>query len=140
MKNFKQLVLVFLVATATLVSCNKDDDSSSAAIEGKWEYTQETNELGVLEDYSHTVGCNKDYVEILAGGVLNDVYYETYADVVCDESIYTAAWSRSGNTLTVTGFGESNTAEILELTQTTLKVKYTDPDDGSTYITVHTRR
>ncbi|CAM3627739.1 lipocalin family protein [Flavobacterium gelidilacus] len=139
MKKFKKLVLLFLAATVTLVSCNKDDDKE-ASIEGSWEYSQETNFTGELVAYQHTADCNKDYVQILAGGVIKDFYYETFGSVVCEESIYEAAWARSGNNLTITDSGETYTSEILELTDTTLKLKYTDPDDDSVDITVFTRR
>ncbi|WP_339837586.1 hypothetical protein, partial [uncultured Flavobacterium sp.] len=56
MKKFKQVVLLFLVATVTLVSCNKDDDKE-ASIEGKWEYSKEgtiVNGTESLSDYQHT--------------------------------------------------------------------------------------
>lgn len=139
MKKFKQLVLLFLVATVTLVSCDKDDDNE-ASIEGSWEFSQESNDAGVLEAYEHTAGCNKDYIQILAGGAFKSFVYETYGTVVCEESIYTAIWSRSGNNLTVTNSGESSTIEILELTNTTLKVKEVDSVDNSIYISVFTRK
>jgi hypothetical protein len=139
MKKFKQLVLLFLLASVALVSCNKDDDEA-AAIEGSWEFTQESNDAGVLEAYEHTAGCNKDYVQILAGGTFKSFIYETYGSVVCEESIYTATWVRNGNNFTVTNSGESSTLEILELTGTTLKIKEIDSVDGSVYITVLTRK
>lgn len=139
MKKFKQLVVLFLVATVTLVSCNKDDDNE-ASIEGTWEYAQETNENGLLEAYVHTADCNKDYVQILAGGIIKDYYYETYGNVVCNESIYTAAWSRNGNNLVVTDENETYTSEIVELNDSTLKIQSVNDSNGLTYVTVFTRR
>lgn len=142
MKKFKQLVLLFLVASVTLVSCNKNDDNEEevpvATIEGKWEYTQETNDAGQLVAYEHTAGCNKDYVEIIAGGTIKDVSFYKNSTGNCVEDSFTANWSRNGNVITVTSNGISSTAEIMELTNTTLKVKTVDGSD--TYITVHTRR
>jgi hypothetical protein len=139
MKKFKQLVLLFLVASVTLVSCNKDDDEAAAALEGKWEYTQETNDVGVLEAYQHTPGCNKDYTEILAGGTIRDYSYDENGSG-CEEYIYSATWTRSGNNISVTDSGETFTSEITELTATTLKIKSTDPLDSSVFITVYTRK
>ena len=142
MKKFKQLALLFLAVSVTLVSCNKDDDEA-AALEGKWEYSKEgsiINGQELLIDYQHTSGCNKDYSEIIAGGILKDVYYESNGAGGCDEFIDTLNWSRNGNTITVSDSGFSTTGEIVELTNTTLKTKYTDPDDGSIFITVFTRK
>ncbi|WP_339839228.1 lipocalin family protein, partial [uncultured Flavobacterium sp.] len=85
-------------------------------------------------------GCNKDYSEIIAGGTLKDVYYESNGAGGCDEFIDTLNWTRNGNTITVSESGFSTTGEIVELTNTTLKTKYTDPADDSVYITVFTRK
>lgn len=141
MKEIKNFVVLFVVATMVLFSCDKKDDDA-ASIVGKWQYAKEgtiVNGSEVLVDYNHTPGCSKDYIEVIDGGVLKDVYYDSNGAGGCDETIDTAAWTRNGNTLTVTAFGESSTVEISELTQTTLKVKYTDPSDGTMYVTVHTR-
>lgn len=135
MKNFKQLVLVFLVATVTLTSCNNDDDSSSASLIGAWEFSQESNQSGVLEDYEHTPDCTKDYIEFLSDGALKSYFYGSFGPVVCQEFIDEATWVRVGNTITITEDTETYEAEILELTDSTLKLKSLDDD-----ITVYTRK
>ena len=137
MKNFKQLVMLFLVATVSLTSCNKDDNND-ASIEGKWEYSQETNDEGNLVAYEHSSGCDKDYTEFIAGGVFRDVYFYKDLDLNCVQENFNATWSRSGSTITVTNSGDTYTSQILELTDTTLKIKSVDGTDE--YITVYTRR
>lgn len=141
MKKFKQLVLLFLVASVTLVSCNKDDDKE-ASIEGSWEFSKVGTLVSgqeFLVDYDHTTGCSKDYTEIIAGGTVKDHYFEDLGNG-CEEGIDNGTWSRSGNNITVNFSGEVTTAEILELSSTTLKLKATDPDTGDVYLSVLTRK
>ena len=137
MKNFKKLVLLFVVATVSLVSCNKDDDNEASLI-GAWEFSQESNESGDLEDYEHTVDCAKDYIEFLNEGVLNSYFYGSFGPVVCQEYIDSAAWVRNANTITITDATETYEAEILELSDTTLKLKSLDASDD--YTIVYTRK
>lgn len=142
MKNFKKLVLLFLVASTTLVSCNKDDDSSSGSIEGSWEFSKVGTIIAgeeFLVDYDHTPGCNKDYTEIIAGGTLKDHYFEDNGSG-CEEGIDNGTWSRSGNNITVNFNGDVSIAEILELSSSTLKLKATDSDTGEVYLSVAIRK
>lgn len=138
----KKLLLFVSVLTLGLTSCSSDDDSSSSdSIEGTWEWSKEgtiVNGEEFLYDYDHFCDNKKDYVQILSGGVIKEVWYETD----CTEDVWQANWSRNGNTLTVTDGTDSVSGEILELTNTTLKLKYTETFDGTTYINVdvYTRR
>lgn len=143
MKQIKQLMLLFLVASTTLVSCNKDDDGDSGAIEGKWEFTKVGSIVAgqeALIDYpDHTPGCTKDYTEILVGGTVKDYYY-TDNGSGCEESIDNGTWTRDNNNITVNFSGEVTVAEILELSNTTLKLKSTDSDTGEVYLVLFTRK
>ena len=140
MKNLKSLVLLFLVATVSLVSCNKDDDDATptaTTFEGKWQYSKEgaiVNGQEVLTNYVHASGCTKDYVEFLSAGVFKD---HSFFGASCEEDVFTGTWSKNGSMVTVTADGDSSTAEIIELTATTLKVKYTDA--GTVFVDVYTR-
>jgi len=133
-------VLFLFVSTLVLglTSCNKDDDkSNSASIEGKWEYFQEGVLVGAqefLEAYEHECETKKDYVEFLAGGIMNDVTY--WND--CSEDTSIGVWVKNGNTLAIAIEGESVNAEILTLNNETLKVKATV--EGVTFIQVFRRR
>lgn len=142
MKKFKQLVLLFLVTSATLVSCNKDDDGDSASIEGSWEFSKTGFIVGgveQLDDYENTSGCNKDFIEIKSGGMLSDHYFEDLGSG-CEELIDNGTWTRDGDNFTLNYTDEVVSGKILELSNTTLKVKATDPDFNIEAIIVFTRK
>ena len=139
----KKILLFVSFLAISLTSCSKDDDSSSdggstpAAIEGKWAFSKEGAIVGgneTLFDYAHECATKKDYVELVAGGVANDVYYPS--DCVAETT--TGTWTRSGNNVTLNVGGISQTAEIVVLDATTLKVKYTE--SGMTMLQVYTRQ
>ena len=139
----KKILLFVSFLAIGLTSCSKDDDSSSdggstpAAIEGKWAFYKEGAIVSgneVLVDYAHECATKKDYVELVAGGTVNDVYYPS--DCVAD--VTTGTWTKSGNNVTITAGGITQTAEIVILDATTLKVKYTEA--GMTMLQVYTRQ
>lgn len=145
MKKFKQLVLLFIVATVALVSCNKDDDSGSGSIEGSWELSKVGSVVDgqeVLIDYpGHTAGCTKDYVEFKSGGVAVEHYfYDDNDGSGCYEEADSASWTKDGNTLTITYADSVQIGEILELSGSTLKVKTTDSDTQEIIIIVYSRK
>jgi len=129
----KKLLILFLsIATSGLLLTSCSDDDESASINGKWEFYQTGFSFGgqeELELYEHAEGCNKDYLEFLSGGVLNEVSYFN-AGEGCEESSEQSLWSKNGNTLTVTIGGESQDATILTLDATTLKIAITEDLEG----------
>ena len=136
MKNFKQLVMLFLIATIGIVSCSKDDDGGEASIEGKWELFKNGTIISgneELELYEHTEGCTKDYVEIKVGGTGSEHVFENNG-TGCEDYDDTFTWTRNGNSLTLNYDGDVVTAEILGVTSTTLKIKFVDVDE--VFITV----
>lgn len=127
MHNLKKLFLPFVFVLLALSSCSKDDPQPAVVaipLEGKWQFEKEGEMVGseeILDDYSHTAGCTKDYTEILPGNVIKDHYFE---NPDCQETIDTGTWSRNSNTFLLTYPGESAiNATILALTYTTLKIK-----------------
>lgn len=134
----KKLLILFLsVATSGLLLTSCSDDDESASINGKWEFYQTGFSFGgqeELEFYEHSEGCNKDYLEFLGGGVLNDVSYFNNGES-CEEFSDQGSWSKNGNTLTVTYDGETYVATIVTLDSTTLKISISD-DTGGIPITV----
>ncbi len=142
MKKIKELVLLFLVASVTLVSCNKDDDGDSASIEGSWEFSKTGFVVGgveQLENYENTAGCNKDFIEVKSGGMLTDHYFEDQGSG-CVEQIDNGTWTRDGDNFTLSYTDEVVNGKILELSDTTLKIKATDPDFNIEAIVVFTRK
>jgi hypothetical protein len=130
MKKLVVLFLSVLTSGALLTSCSDDNEGSS--IEGKWEFYQEGfsfNGQEQLEPWDHEEGCDKDYIEFLGGGVLNEVSYFNDGES-CEESSEQSLWSKNGNTLTVTIGGESQDATIATLDATTLKIVITEDFEG----------
>lgn len=143
MKNLKILLMLFLVATATLVSCNKDDDSSSGSIEGNWQFYKYGSfflEQEILLDHEHTAGCNKDFIEIKSGGAIVDHYfYDDGNGDGCYEENVSGTWVKEGNSFFATYSGYTQGGEILELSQTTLKIKITDSNTNNVGVIIFTR-
>ena len=132
-------ILTLCLGIAMFTSCSSDDDSSSSSssIVDSWEYSKEgaiVSGQEVLADYENDCASKKDYIQFNENGTLGDFYY--WSD--CEEDYTAGSWSQNGNTVTVTMDGETQTATILDLTSTTLKVSYVE--DGYTYLQVFTRK
>ena len=141
MKKLKVLFLSLLALT-TIVSCSKDDDndsSTSASIEGKWEFTQEGESLTSLEPAENEGNCGLDITEYISGGEFKETYYYMNNEE-CKSYNDSGTWSKNGNTLTkkYTNDDEPDTYEIIELSQTTLKLK--EIDEEGTWYTVYKRK
>ena len=141
MTKFKKNILLLPLIFFGLYSCSKSDPTPEAvtvSIEGKWQYTKVgtiTNNQEVLTDYQHTAGCTKDYIEILAGGVLKS---HEFNNPNCQETISTGTWTKNNNSVTVSYPNQPTlNGEIMELTSTTLKEKFIN--SGITDVEVLTR-
>lgn len=125
----KNLVLFLSVMTIGLLctSCSKDDaPQEEASLIGKWEYFKEgtiVNSVETLENYEHSSGCTKDNLEYKTNNNYSDILYENSPTTNCDESIYNATFSKSGNVITITHPSETFTQTILSLTSTELKIQ-----------------
>ena len=128
MFKLKKLFLISTILTLGLSSCSKNDSSAetpAVSIEGKWQYTKEglsINNPEVLTDYGHASGCSKDYIEILPGNTIKVHYFN---NPNCEENVNVGTWNRNNNSF-VTTYSDQTVinAEIVELTNTTLKIKY----------------
>lgn len=142
---------MFLTAGLMLTSCSSDDDNNndesngggnggnvSGKLEGKWIPSQYGESLNTLEVYEHSEGCAKDYVEVIAGGILKDVYYE---EETCEKDENTLTWTRSGNIFTFGDGEDVIVTEIISLTNKELILKIIDIEDleGANHYTVFTR-
>ncbi len=118
----KKLAILFIALTASLTSCNNDDDATTTAeLQGKWIYSQEGSILNgqeVLTNYDHETGCPKDFVMISATTFVD----HEFEGADCLESTDTKTYTRNGNTITVTQDGMTYTGEITQLTNSTLKI------------------
>jgi hypothetical protein len=132
MKKLSVLFVAVLALGISFVSCSKDDDNEAAgAIEGKWNYSKiQTTAAGQTSpeiDYPNTPGCNKDYIELKTGGVANG---GTYEGTKCELDLDVTTWKKDGNKLTIVG---DEVYEIVSVTNTTLKLKYSYTEAGQTF-------
>lgn len=144
--TMKKLCLLFVsVLTLGITSCSNDDDSStSASLEGKWEYFEEGvggNGQELLTPYDHTAGCSKDFAIITATTVTDHSFDMEGTPAACTEETFSTPYTRNGDTLTITMGTESYNAQIVQLDGSTLKIKSSETVQGQTidYITVYKR-
>jgi hypothetical protein len=136
MKKFNLLTLAILSSFA--ISCSSDDGpSTSGDLIGKW-YFKEYKVQGQTIPYDDHEECGKDYIQFNNDGTGANV------DVWnCEEDIASFTYTRSGNTLTITSDGVSDTVQITELSSANLKIKTTsdfdDDGDDETVIIVLTK-
>lgn len=118
------LLAIAIVSFSAITSCGGDDEPS---LQGKWEYFKEgaaSDGQEILVDYEHQTGCSKDFIMISASSVADHTFFGS----ACEEDVFTAPYTRNGNTITVTLDGEVYPAEIKTLDGSTLKLYSTDPD------------
>jgi len=131
-KTMKKISILFVSALTLgmiFTSCTKDDSGpvDMKFIEGKWNFNKSTaTSKGFTIPYStdyfkNEDGCNKDYVEFIAGGTAKYGNYTT----ACAFEEKTGTWSQSGNTITisVTGSSFNGTFNVASLSATELLLK-----------------
>ena len=135
----KKISLLSLAILSSFVfSCSSDDSpTTSGDILGKW-YFKEYKVEGQTIPYDDHEECGKDYIQFNDNGTGANV------DVWdCVEDIATFTYTRSGNNLTITSDGVTDTVQITELSSANLKIKTTsdfdDDGDDETVIIVLTR-
>ena len=136
MKNLK--LCAFIAVSVLVASCSSDDSpSTSGELNGKW-YNKETRVMGQTIPYDDHEACGKDYIQFNSNGTGKSV--DVYN---CEEFSEDFTFTRTGNSVTVFFGGESSTAQIVELSATTFKVKttydYDDDGDEEPVIEVYTR-
>lgn len=135
----KRILLFAFVLTSLLTfnSCSSDDNSPSTSgnIVGKWEYYKEgeiVNGNEYLDLYVHSAGCTKDYSEFKSDGTFVDYYYND----VCSLNTDSGTYSKVGDILTRDDGFDAQQYTILQLDNSTLKVKFTYTDAGETFTSV----
>lgn len=123
----KKFAFLFIAIFAMLSSCSNDDDSSNHGnIVGKWAYHTFTTNNGTPIPYDDHETCGKDYLEFRSDNTFQEIdVWDCELDVI-DFGTYT----KNNNILTVVSDGYTYTAEIVELTNSRLKLKMEDDDNG----------
>ena len=136
MKKSIILLLSALTLATVFTSCTKDDSGpvDMNFIEGKWNFSRSTATSGSFtlpystDYFKNEDGCNKDYIEIMSGGI---VKYTDYS-LNCVLIQKTGTWSQSGNTITiaVTGTSFNDTFDVTTLTSSELVLKINGTYEG----------
>ena len=129
MKKLSILFLLILFSAAVLTSCTKDDSGpvDMNYIAAKWNFDKSTATSGAFtlpystDYFKNEDGCNKDYIELIAGGVAKYGNYTT----ACAFEEKTGTWTQSGNTITISVSGTSfnGTFNVASLSATELLLK-----------------
>ena len=139
MKKVTILVVLVLAFIITFIpSCSNDDNTSNpdtASLEGKWNFNKISEEIdGVKypeEDYNDDDGCPKDFVELKSGGI----YIEgDYYGSECTLDTFGGTWSKNGAIVTIISDGESTSYEVVSVSASTLKIKFSETVDGISYV------
>ncbi|MDD3003865.1 lipocalin family protein [Flavobacterium sp.] len=141
MKKIKALMVAFVMAGMTVVSCSSDDSSGPAPeITAKWNQTKTVVKIGnqsVTQKYKdNTDGCTKNYIEFAAANVFNDVVYFKQGGDCQESAAAPGTWTKSDKTLTITNGGLlSGTYEIAKLSGSALELKTQNNEGGITSTT-----
>jgi len=147
MKNLKKLIVLFSV-TLLFISCKSDESVlqvENSQILGLWKLTELTEDgtttttsqgisisatfttyaKNIDAELNFTENPNKfdssgSYTSVVTTEILGQ---QTVQEVPINDFIGTGDWEINGNTITVTSYGEVNTAEVLELNESKLKLK-----------------
>ncbi|MGF1556352.1 lipocalin family protein [Paucihalobacter sp.] len=136
----KIFILLPIVTLIIFTSCSSDDDNggNQASIIGAWEYSQEGTIIGgqeVLEPYDHEAPeCGNDFIEFSANGTAVETYFFLNMDSQCETEAFTFSYEVNGQQITINDDDEVITAEILTLSNTTLKVRTTEEFGGETFV------
>ncbi len=115
----------FIAIAVLAASCSSDDGpTTSGELIGKW-YNKETRVSGQTFPYEDHEACGKDYLEFNADGT--GAFVDIYE---CNPYAEPFTYTRSGNLVTVSNASILETATIIELSETTLRVKLRYDYDG----------
>ncbi|OYQ48633.1 lipocalin-like domain-containing protein [Flavobacterium aurantiibacter] len=138
MKSFSKFGLVLWFSAILLTSCGGDDNPSTpASIVAKWTPTRtiiSANGGNISSDYvGNEPGCDKDYIEFTATNAFNNVVFFKDASNVCTPSAAEpATYSKTDNSLVITGDVYGGTYEIIRLTNSELRIKSEETNAGVT--------
>ncbi|RED25494.1 lipocalin-like protein [Flavobacterium cutihirudinis] len=131
MKKISILFLSVLALSLAVVSCNDNDDEIQS-IEGKWvpvKLGKIVDGKEVLSDYPNEHNCESDVMEFTNDSKFTDLMH-LFADNNCMAVTAKGTWLLNEKHLTLTYEDQQiNNIEILELTKSVLKIKYTGKSD-----------
>jgi hypothetical protein len=142
MKKIKALMVAFVLAGMTIVSCSSDDSGPAPTIDGKWNQLRTVVKIGnqsITQQYEDDVtGCDKNYLEFTTAGVFNEVvYFKPAGGGPCQTDMATpGTWVKADNTLTISNNGSlDGTYQISRLSGSELQIATTESGGGITSTT-----
>jgi hypothetical protein len=129
----KKSVLVVLAAIFVFMSCSDDDQNAPNPLIGTWEFSLEGTLMDgeeMMEGYEHAMGCSKDMLLFLPNGVYQKKSFQN-ENADCEMILESGSWALSENQLVLIhgDVVELVNAEILTLSNTTLKFKFSVSDE-----------
>lgn len=128
---------LFLVLS--MMSCGNDDDnarSNADLIIGTWQLDSETEngQQIQLDD------CERRATVQFIGDIFTSTFYDDFDNPgTCEvDETFSASYNVSGNMLSVTSFGLTDTIEITTLNDSILVLTETDTDEDGTFVYVTT--
>ena len=125
----KKIVLFAAIMALSISSCSKNDDDQQAELIGKWEFSQlGTIVMGqeFLSPYQHQANCGKDFIQFDQTIAIGHFYDE----ITCVDDTDVNSYVRNGNIISIMVDGTVETAEIITLNASTLKLKYAEIANG----------
>ena len=126
MKKLSVLFVLVFIIGSSFISCNKDISGpvNLNFIEGKWNFNKSSASSGGFtipystDYFKNEEGCNKDYIELLAGGIAK---YGNYT-MGCALEQREGTWSLNGTNLIISVAESSfnGTFDIASLSATDL--------------------
>lgn len=129
MKKLSVFVSAISIALFT-ISCDNDGDNNggttSAPLVGKWNVTKVGTTVAgqevLIDPPQNESGCAKDYIEFNNNNTATAGDYDS-SNNPCQLTTTSGTYSRTGNQLTTVIDATNRTEEILNLTETELKVR-----------------
>lgn len=135
-------LLLIVLTTLVAFSC-ASDDQPFANLVGQWNKVSTTTQIGNqapnTSPYdSNTIGCHKDYWEFLPDGQLRDVVLYKNAQEICTEDVDLKTYVHTGDQLTISEPGLTETFTVIRLTGSVLEFQSTTTTGGITLKVTHT--
>ena len=128
MKKIKSVMFAFVLAGLTLVSCSSDDSGPAPTIEGKWNQVKTVVKItnggtSTIKYDEDVTGCDKNYLEFVAGGTFKDVVYFKQGGDCQMNAADNGTWAKTNEKLIIANGGHlSGSYDIQRLTNGELQI------------------
>ena len=143
MKKLNILLLSALSLGMIVTSCSKDDAKEPSA-EGKWTFDKSVisqgGTAGAEQAYNDADCPNKNYLDLKAGGVIEEGYVGHAAadksDDKCTFTKFPGTWKIENNVLKIEEGDYKMNFNVVSITATKMTLKVTSKDDATKTLTL----